>query len=325
MNRRDALLLIVASTFAWPVALSAQLRGRVWRVAFLSLVPISAEYVDGFRKSMRDLGYEEGRNLVIEWRIADGNFERMAPFAEELVRAKVDVIVAWASPAISAAQKATSTIPIVMATTGDPVGSGFVMSLARPGGNVTGLSNLGGETGAKHVELLAEVVPRLSRLGVLVTPTSSTYGAIVESVRAGARAAGITTIVAEASTASDIDAAFALLAREKVDCVLVGAAPLFAGQRRRIAELALAYRLPSMFGNRAYVEAGGLMSYGYRQSEQYRQVAVYVDKILKGANPGDLPVEQPRALELVFNQKTARDLAITIPKDMRLRASEVIE
>jgi putative ABC transport system substrate-binding protein len=274
---------------------------------------------------MRDLGYVEGKNLIVEWRFADGKFERLPGQAAELVRLKVDVIVAVASPAIGAAQKATTTIPIVMATTGDPVGSGFVKSLARPGGNITGLSNMSGDIGPKLLDVLHSVVPKLSLVAVLVTPTSTTYRAISESVRAAAQKAGIKTLVAEASSPQEVESAFSLMARENADAVIVGASTFFTLQKQQVAELALKYRIPSMFGNPGNVEAGGLMSYGYKPTENYLRSANYVDKILKGAKPGDLPVEQPVTLELVVNLKTAKTLGLTIPQTILLRADEIIE
>jgi len=215
---------------------------------------------------MRELGYVEGRNLVVDWRFADEKFERLPALAEDLARSKVDVIVAVASGAIGAAQKATATIPIVMATTGDPVGSGFVNSLARPGGNITGLSNMGGDTGAKHVELMLATVPGVSRVGVLVTPTSPTSRKIVEGIQGGAQKLGLKTLLAEASTPEEIETAFSMMAREHAGAVIVGAAPYFTARRSQLAALAIRHRLPSIFGNRGYVEACGLMSYGQKIS-----------------------------------------------------------
>jgi len=238
---------------------------------------------------------------------------------------KVDVIVAVASGAIGAAQKATSTIPIVMTTTGDPVGSGFVKSLAKPGGNITGLSNMGGDTGAKQVDLMAAVVPNLSRLGLLVSPTSPTYLAILNQVGDGARSAGLTTVVAEASTPQEIDEAFALMTRERVDAMVVGASPFFGVHRQQILALAIQHRTPAIFGNRTYADAGGLISYGQNISDGYLRAASYVDKILRGAKPGDMPIEQPLVLELVVNLKTARAIGLTIPKEILLRADAIIE
>jgi putative ABC transport system substrate-binding protein len=296
-------------------------------VGFLSLSSAleSVENTGAFTKALRELGHIEGKNLVIEWRFAEGSFERLTGLATDLVRLKVDVIVAVASAAISAAKKATSTIPIVMATTGDPVGSGFVKSLALPGGNITGLSNMGGDIGAKLLDLLLTAMPNVSRVGVLVTPTSTTFRAISDSVRAGAQAKKVRVLIAEARTPEEIETAFTQMARESVGAVIVGAAPLFALHRPMIAQLAINYKMPSIYGNRAYVEAGGLMSYGYKQTENYVRAASYVDKILKGSKPGDLPVEQPTSLELAINLKTAKALGLTIPQSLLLRADEVIQ
>jgi putative ABC transport system substrate-binding protein len=327
MNRRDTVLALVAlGAVAGPLASFAQQPGKVWRVGFLSLTSasLSSKNTDPFLRGMRELGYVEGKNLVIEWRSADGKFERLPGLAAELVQLKVDVIVAVPSSAIAAAQKATTTIPIVMATAADPVGAGFVKSLARPGGNITGLSSMGGETGAKLVDLLLSVLPKLSRVAVLDNASTS-YRSTSKSVQAGARKAGLKTLVAEASAPQEIENAFSMMAREKADAVIVGTAAFPILQQRQIAELALKYRLPSMFGNRAFVEAGGLMSYGTKTADLYLRAATYVDKILKGAKPGDLPVEQPVTLELVVNLKTAKALGITIPKTILLRADEVIE
>ena len=266
----------------------------------------------------------EGKNLVIEWRFAEGKLESLPGLAAELVQLKVDVIVAVPSGAIGAAQKATSTIPIVMATAGDPVGSGFVKSLARPGGNITGLSTMGGDTGAKLLDLLRSVVPKLSRVAVL-DPIGSGYRTTSKSVRAALQKAGVKTLVAEAWTSQEIENAFSMMAREKADAVIVGTVTFSTLQQRQIAELALKYRLPSMFGNRGYVDAGGLMSYGTKFTDLYHRSATYVDKILKGAKPGDLPVEQPVTLELVVNLKTAKAIGLTIPQTILLRADEVIQ
>jgi len=326
MNKRRELLIALASALLAPLGSSAQQQGKVWRVGFLSLSSASesVQNTAAFLRALRELGYLEGKNLVVEWRFAEGNFERLASLAADLVQLKVDVIVAVASAAIGAAKKATSTIPIVMATTGDPVGSGFVKSLARPGGNITGLSNMGGDTGAKLLDLLLTAVPKVARVGVLVTPTSTTYRAISESVQAGAQTTNLKVLIAEARTPQEIETAFMMMAGESVDAVIVGAAPLFTLHRPQIAQLAIKYKMPAIFGNRAYVEAGGLMSYGYKMTENYLRAASYVDKILKGAKPADLPVEQPTSLELIINLNTAKVLGITIPQSLLLRADEVI-
>jgi putative ABC transport system substrate-binding protein len=326
-QRRKLLVALGAGALVGPVRCLAQQQATVWRVGFLSLSSAaeSAQNTAALLKGLQELGYIEGKNLVVEWRFADGSFERLTGMAADLAQLKVDVIVAVASAAISAAKKATGTIPIVMATTGDPVGSGFVTSLARPGGNITGLSNMGGDTGAKLLDLLLAAVPGLSSVGVLVTPTSTTYRAIAESVGAGAQKASVKVLVAEASTPPEIEAAFAMMDREKTGAVIVGAAPFFALHRPKIAHLAIVHKLPSIYGNRAYVEAGGLMSYGYKMTENYMRAASYVNKILKGAKPGDLPVEQPTTLELLINLKTAKALGLTIPQSLLLRADELIE
>jgi putative ABC transport system substrate-binding protein len=328
MNRRDSVIaIVVLGATAGSIASFAQPQGKVWRVGLLGLSPVSpnSRNADAFLRGMRELGYVEGKNLIVEKRFADGKAERLQGLAAELVQLKVDVIVAEASPAIVAAQKATTTIPIVMATTGDPVGSGFVKSLARPGGNITGLSNMGGDLGPKLLDLLLSVVPKASRLAVLVSPTSTTYRAIVEGVQGAAQKAGVKTLVIEASSPQEIEKAFSTMARENADAVLVGAAPFFTLQRQQIADLALKYRKPSVFGNPSIVEAGGLMSYGTKFTDNYLRAATYVDKIFKGAKPSDLPVEQSTTLELVLNLKTAKALNLTIPQAILLRADEVIQ
>ncbi len=328
MNNRRKLLVTLgagALAFAAPPGSFGQQQGKVWRVGFLSpgAGSLSSANADAFLKGMRELGYIEGRNLVVEWRFADGKLERLPALAAELVQLKVDVIVAGASPAISAAQKATTTIPIVMTSVGDPVRSGFVKSLARPGSNITGLSNMSSDIAAKFLDLLRSVVPKLSRVAML-TP-STTYGELSKSVQAAAKKAGVTTLMAEASTRQEIENAFSMMVREKADAVIVGSPTVFAQQHRQIAELALKYRMPSLFQDRVTVEAGGLMSYGQKFTDFYLLAATYVDKILKGSKPGDLPVEQPVSFELVVNLKTAKALGLTIPQSLLLRADEVIQ
>jgi putative ABC transport system substrate-binding protein len=326
MNRRDAIVALGAlGAAAGSFASLAQPQGKIWRVGILSptSASLSSSYTKAFLKGMRELGYIEGRNLVVERRFADGKLERLPGLAAELVQLKVDVIVVQSSPAISAAQKATTTIPIVMTSAGDPVRSGFVKSLARPGGNITGLSIMSSDTGAKLLELLRSVVPKLARVAVL-TPSAS-YGAISQSVQATAQKAGVKTLVAEASTPQEIENAFSMMVREKADAVIVGSPSVFGQQHRQIAELALKYRMPSMFQDRVTVENGGLISYGQKITDFYERSATYVDKILKGAKPGDLPVEQPVSFELVVNLKTAKALGLTIPQTILVRADEVIE
>jgi putative tryptophan/tyrosine transport system substrate-binding protein len=324
-KRRELMIALVASALVAPIGSFAQQQGKVWRVGILSptSASLSSSNTNAFLKGMRELGYIEGRNLVVELRFADGQLERLSGLAAELVQLKVDVIVAAGSPAISAAQKATITIPIVMTSAGDPVRGGFVKSLARPGGNITGLSNMSGEVGAKLLDLLRSVVPKLSRVAML-TP-STTYGAISKGVQAAAQKAGVKTLVAEVSTPQEIENAFSMMVQEKADAVIVGSPTVFAPQHRQIAELALKYRMPSMFQDRVTLEDGGLLSYGQKFTDFYERCATYVDKILKGAKPGDLPVEQPVSFELVVNLKTAQALGLTIPQSLLVRADEVIQ
>jgi putative ABC transport system substrate-binding protein len=275
---------------------------------------------------MGERGYVEGKNLIIEWRFADGEYERLPALAAELVRLKVDVIVASTSPAIRAAQKATTTIPIVFPTTGDPVGSGFVASLARPGGNITGLSNVNLDISAKLLELLMTMVPRLSRVAVLGNPGSSTYAAILKSIQAAAlKIVGVRVFSVEARTREEIERGFVLMTQERADGVIVAADPFLILQARQIALLAVQHRLPSITQPPVYAEAGGLMSYGQSIADSHRYAAAYVDKILKGAKPADLPVEQATKFMLVVNMKTAKALGLTIPPSLLLRADRVIE
>jgi len=323
------LIALGLGAFAVPLASFAQQQGKIWRVGFLALRHVDfvdADYYYGpFRQGMRELGYVEGRNLVIEWRSAEGKAERLPDLAAQLVQGKVDVIVTAGSAATSAAQKATSTLPIVMATTADPVGSGFVKSLARPGTNLTGLSNLTLDISAKNLEIMLSLVPRLSQVAVLVNPANSAHAAILKSTRTAAQKLNIQVLPAEARTAQEIERAFSVMAREHAGAVIIAIDAFFIQQGRQIANLAAKHRLPSMSGSREYVEAGGLMSYGQNLADNFRRAATYVDKILKGAKPGDLPVEQPTTFELFISRKAAKALGITIPQSILVRADKVIE
>jgi putative ABC transport system substrate-binding protein len=326
-NRRNLLIVLGASVLAAPLGSFAQQPGKVWRIGYLSpgARPASLEAgVHGiFLRGMRDLGYVEGKNFVIEWRFADGKYERLAGLAAELVKLKVDVIVALPSPAIRAAQQATTTIPIIMGNTSDPVGAGFVASLARPGGNITGLSNLGGEISVKHLELLMAMVPKLSRVAVLGNPGSTTHSVHIRNAVTAAQRTDIRIVSVEARTAEDIERGFASMPRERIDAVIVATDNFFIGQRKLIADLAVKYRLPTIHGHSAHPPAGGLMSYAAVVDSQ--RVAVYVDKIFKGAKPADLPVEQPTRFELIVNRKTAKALGLTIPPEIMVRVDKVIE
>jgi putative ABC transport system substrate-binding protein len=328
MNRRDTGLALLALSAA-PLVSHAQPQERIWRVGFLTQRrrpdSIDADFIGAFPRGMRELGYIEGKNLVIEWRFADDKAERLPDLAVELVGLKLDVIVSGSSQAISALQKATATIPIVMATSGDPIGSGFVKSLARPGGNITGLSNLTSDIGTKQLELLVGMVPKLSRVAILVNPVNPSLATFLKYVQSEAQKAGVMSLPLEARTAQEIENAFTAMNQENVKAVIVATDSLFIGQYRRIAELAAKYRMPSVAQLREFVEAGGLMSYGPNLAEQFRRAAAYVDKIFKGTKPRDLAVEQSTRFELFINGKTAKALGLTIPQSVLLRADRVIE
>jgi putative ABC transport system substrate-binding protein len=274
---------------------------------------------------MRELGYVEGRNLAIEWRSAEGKGERLPELAAQLVQLKVDVIVTAGTPATSAAQKATGTIPIVIAAATDPVGSGFVKSLSHPGANITGLSSLSLDISPKNLEIMLSIVPKLSHVALLMNPANSSHVAVLKSTQAAAQKLNIKVLPVEARTAPEIERAFSAMTREHAGAVIVAIDSFFIQQGGQIAALAAKNRLPSMGGSREYVEAGGLMSYGQNLGDNSRRAATYVDKILKGAKPGDLPVEQPETFELFISRKAAKALGITIPESILVRADKVIE
>ncbi len=327
MNRRDTVSALLALG-AMPLAAFSQRQGRVWRVGFLAqrrVGPLDSDPFGGFPQRMRELGYVEGRNLVIEWRSADGKAEPLPGLAAELVRLGVDAIVVAGGPAASAAQKATSTIPIVLGSVNDPVGSGLAQSLARPGGNITGLSNFSSDLTPKQLDLLLETVPKLSRVALLVNYESQAHRLVVKAAQTAAQTARVTVVAMEARTAPGIEDALATMTREKVGAVIVASYPLFTQHRREIAQWALKYRMPFMCPFREYVEDGNLMSYGYDPADLYRHAAIYVDKIFKGAKPADLPIEQPIRFELAVNLKTAKALGIRFPQSVLLRADRVIE
>ena len=328
MNRRDTVFALVALGAA-PMVCHAQQQGKIWRVGYLTQRrrpdSIDADFTGAFPRGMRELGYVEGKNLVIEWRFADGEAERLPDLAAELVRLKVDVIVSGSSAAIGALQKATTTIPIVMATSADPIGSGFVKSLARPGGNITGFSHISSDIGIKQLDLLLGMAPKLSRVAVLVNPTNPSLGTFLKNIQSAAHGSSVKVLPVEARTAQEIENAFPVMTQAKAEAVIVATDPLFVQHYRKIAELAAKNRFPSSSFIREYVEAGGLMSYGPNLSEQFRRAAIYVDKIFKGAKPGDLPVQQVTTFELFINGRTAKALGLTIPQSLLLRADRVIE
>jgi putative tryptophan/tyrosine transport system substrate-binding protein len=327
MRKRLFGLTLGALLFALCVSAQAQQAAKVYRIGFLSARSSSSDSTRAelFRQGLRELGYVEGKNIIIEYRYAEGKSERLPYLAAELVRLNVDVIVALGVPPTRAAKQITTTIPIVMAGGSDPVRTGLVASFARPGGNITGVSDLNVDLVTKRLELLKEVGPKTSRVAVLLNPANPTNPIQLEEIRAVAPALGLTLLVFEIKGAEDFDQAFARMRQERVGALLVFSDPMFGFQDKRIAQLAVNGRLPAMFGNRRYAEAGGLMSYGTANpDDQFRRAAIYVDKILKGANPAELPVERPMKLELVINLKAAKQIGLTIPPNVLARADRVI-
>src|SRR5438093_482377 len=321
------VVTLTLTIFTAPLPAEAQQPTKVHRIGRLS--PGSPTEpnpnLEAFRQGLRDLGYVEGQDLVIEQRYAEGSEERLHDLAAELVRLKVDVIVAAGSPAIRAAQHATRTIPIVMAAPPDAVAAGFVASLANPGGNITGLSWLGAVLPGKRLEILKETVPQSARIAVLANPAYEAYGTWMNNLTVAAQELGLQLHVLELHSADELDSAFAAMTREGADALLVLTDPArMYSLSGRIADLAAESRLPAMYDWREYVAAGGLMSYGPSLPDIHRRAATYVDKILKGAKPADLPVEQPMKFDLVINLKTAKALGLTIPPSMLFQADEVI-
>jgi ABC-type uncharacterized transport system substrate-binding protein len=280
---------------------------------------------DAFRKGLSDLGWIEGQNITLEYRYSEGRPERLPGLAADLVRLNVDLIVAWAAPEAGAAERATRTIPIVFLVHGDPVGGGQVASLAHPGGNMTGLGQMLPELAAKQLELLRQAVPRISRVAVIWNAASRVKRLDMKEVQRAARALGVALQSREVRGLDDFDGVFAATKRERPDALLTLVDPVTFAQRHLIADFAARERLPAMYAVREFVEAGGLMSYGVDLRDLFRRGATYVDKILKGAKPGDLPVEQPTKFEFVINLKTAKALGLTIPQSVLLRADQVIQ
>ena len=330
ISRRQLVIAVGASPLVAPFRSLAQQQGKVWRIGILSARSPSGlsnpdPYFDAFVRGMRDLGYADGKNLAIEWRFADGKYELLPGLAVELVQSNVELIVSHSTPGTHALQQATSTIPIVMTSVNDPLGSGFIKSLSRPGGNITGMSLVVTDLSQKYLEMLKTMLPKLSRVAVLVNPGTSSHIAILNNLRAAAQKLAITIVAVEVVSASDLERGFALMVRERTEALIVANDSLFNAQRKHLADLALKNRMPSIIAFREYVEAGGLMSYGQNLPDSYRRAAVYVDKILKGATPGDLPVEQPTKFELVINARTAKALGLKIPQSLLISADKVIE
>jgi len=326
MRRRDFIARIAGSAAAWPLAARAQPAGKQVTIGFLGATTASGQshHVAAFVQRLRELGWVEGRNAVVDVRWAEGRSERYSDIAAEFVRLKVDVIVTFAVPAVLAAKRTTSIIPIVFAASNDPVGNGLVATLARPGGNVTGLSNQGADLAGKRLELLREIVPDLRRLAILANVESRNAVLEMGEVQTAARTLGLEASASEIRRAEDIAPAFAAI-KGLAQALYIVLDPVTNTNRARINTLALGVHLPTMHAYREFVEAGGLISYGPNFPDLFRRAGDYVDKILRGAKPADLPVEQPTKFDLVLNLTTAKALGLTVPPTLLARANEVIE
>jgi putative ABC transport system substrate-binding protein len=324
--RRTVALLIPALALA--CASRPEVRDEtVARIGFLAArtPDAAASHVEAFRAGLRQLGYIEGKNVLIEYRYAEGRYDALSDFAAEFVRLRVNVILAAGIPAAQAARQATATIPIVMGQSGDPVGAGLVASLARPSGNVTGLSDFTVGVVGRRLQLLTELTPRARRVAVLLNPANPTNPLQLKEIQTAAAGAGVTLVPVEVRGRDDIDGAFVATRKQQAAALVVFADPMFGSEVTSIADLAAKNRLPTIWAERQYVEAGGLMSYGTSYDDLYRRAAAYVDRILKGARPADLPVEQPTRFELVLNLKTARALGLSFPAHLLMEADHVIQ
>jgi putative ABC transport system substrate-binding protein len=323
--------LICFALYAMPLAFSfpaeAQQSKQLPRIGYLvaNFPSTNPARIEAFRQGLRELGYIEGKNIVIEWRYAEGKPDRLPALAAELVRHKVDVIVTAGPASTRPAKEATSTIPIVMGFDNDPVGNGFAASLARPGGNITGLSTLAPEISGKQLELLKEIVPRLSRVAVLGHSTEPGNAQALREVEVAAGAFGVQLQYLDVRGPKDIETAFQAATKGRVDAILMLNSPVLNPHRTKVVNLAVKSRLPVIYGQSEFVEAGGLMTYSASFTDLFRRAAVYVDKILKGAKPADLPVEQPRKFELVINLNAAKQIGLTIPANVLARADKVIK
>jgi putative ABC transport system substrate-binding protein len=327
-NRRKLLVALGAAVLVAPFAALAQQKGKVWRIGYLETSARQLaleERVPTFLQGMKELGYVEGKNFVMEYRFADGHNERLSALAAELVQVNADVIVTSGLAASHAAQWATGTIPIVVTVTPDPVRDGFAMSLAKPGGNITGLSSGAAEIIQKHVELLVTMRPQIARIAILLNPANAAHSPLLLSVQVAAQRSGRQALPVAVSSPEDIERGFASMTRNGADAVIVLVDALFRQQRRQISGLALKHRLPSSFAGIEYSDAGGLFVYSANQIENFRRAAIFVDKILKGAKPGELPFELPTRYQLVINRKTANALGLTLPQELLISAEKIIE
>jgi putative ABC transport system substrate-binding protein len=327
-HRRDFIRLVSVALLAASLVTRAQQSGKVPRIAFLGLnsAESAQQLLVAFREGLRERGWVDGKNIIIELRFAHGKVERLPALVAELVNLKIDIIVATSSVTTRIAKDATKTIPIVMATSADALGEGFVSNLAHPGGNVTGMTFFAGpESAGKQLELLKTAIPTAARIAVLTNPTSGAHAAFIRESRSAARVFGVQLQVSEAGAPDELDAAFAAMTRDRAAALLVVSDAMFYGQRRRIVDLAATSKLAVMYSQKEFVDAGGLMSYGANLPDMYRRSSAHVDKILKGMKPGDIPVEQPTTFELVINLNTAKALGLAIPQSLLLRADQVIQ
>ena len=327
ISRRGFIGAVAGGLAVVPAVAPAQQTTKVPRIGYLTggSVELEKSWITSLRQGLRELGYVEGQTVVIELRGAAGRADRLSGLAEGLIRSKVDVLVTAGDAATLAAKEATSIIPVVMVTVADPVAIGVVASLGRPGGNVTGLADQHADLVAKRLEILKDLVPSASHVAVLLNPANPSHALQLRGLQAAAAAVSVTVLPREVSESAGIDRAFVALKRERAAGLIVLGDRMFGAHRKRIVELAMANRLPTVYTHRSWVESGGLVSYGANFNDLYRRVATYVDKILKGTKPGDLPVEQPTRLELVINLKTARSTGLTVSPSLLARADEAIQ
>jgi putative ABC transport system substrate-binding protein len=325
--KRRAFIAMLGGAAVIPLAVRAQQAGKVWRVGMLDTTSatLNAKNIDAFKASMRALGYVEGQNLVIDYRSPDGRLERLSTLVAELIALKCDVIVARGTPATLAAKAATSGIPIVMAAVAEAIETGLVASLARPGGNVTGLSSFVTQLAQKRVELLKELAPRIAHIGYMSNMSNASVPAQWDEAKLAAQTLGLTALMFDVRKPEDIPPSFAAAAAKRIDAFTVGNDSVLMSSRHRVTELAAQHRMPTVYASREYVDAGGLISYAAHYPDLYRRAASFVDRIFKGARPADIPVEQPTKLEIVVNLKTAKALGLNVPLTLLGRADEVIE
>jgi putative tryptophan/tyrosine transport system substrate-binding protein len=324
MVKKTIVALLISLALASVHPTEAQQAGKIYRIGVLFFGSRNQPHLESFLRGLRELGYVEGKNIVFEYRYAEGKSDRLHELAAELVRLKVDVIVTTTSGSANAAQQVTETIPIIL-TTGDPVGTGLAASLARPGGNVTGLSVLLPELSGKRLELLKETLPKITRVAVLWNPTDTALQPAFKEIEVAAQAYTLQLHSIEVRSTEDIDTAFVGMKKARLNALLIILDPLTTLHSKRIVELAAKNRLPGMYPTRQFVEEGGLMAYGINIGDLYHRAATYVDKVLKGAKPADLPVEQPTKFEFIINLKTAKQIGVTIPPNVLARADKVIK